>query len=80
MESCGCDEDVAMFIFSNTSASPPLFQKASVKFTPFFKVFLRFQRQTDKISTLFIVEILLRTRLITSVALENCRGEREERF
>ncbi|MPC07956.1 hypothetical protein E2C01_000525 [Portunus trituberculatus] len=34
----------------------------------------------DKISTLLTVETLLKTSLVISVALQNSRGERVERF
>ncbi|MPC13526.1 hypothetical protein E2C01_006264 [Portunus trituberculatus] len=53
----------------------------SKAFTIFFVcVFLRFFRQSDKISTLLTGETLLKIPLIISVALENSRGEGAERF
>ncbi|MPC09832.1 Excitatory amino acid transporter 2 [Portunus trituberculatus] len=38
------------------------------------------ERRSDKISTLLTGEMLLKTRLIISVALENDRGRRTKRF
>ena len=68
-------------VFSDTSALPlHYYKKLYSKRNKFLKLFSRFQRQSGKIHTLLLRETVLKTALIVSVALGNCRSERTKRF
>ena len=62
-------------LFSHRNSFP----KALVEDTRVLRVFLSLWGEIIKISSLLKGKIVLKTWLVVSVALENCRGERARR-